>query len=96
MKFLILASILALSFSSNAYSDDCAARNKVLAQSIIDSAAKAIDHTASEVVASSSIYESGDRFEFFGSIYKAEYMVIVKTDTSCFPKEVELVDLATR
>ncbi|MCB0413018.1 MAG: hypothetical protein KDD50_01710 [Bdellovibrionales bacterium] len=96
MKKYIFILLLGIIGSNHAHADECGDRNKELAQQILNSAAKSVGHEASDVTPSSTVYESGDRFEFDGYIYRAAYKIIVKTDQSCFPKEVELVDLATK
>lgn len=74
---------------------ECAAANKDLAQFMINNAAKRIGHTA-EAVKINWINATDERFVYSSSIYRAEYEVIVKTDSGCFPLEVELVDLARK
>jgi hypothetical protein len=74
---------------------DCSSANKELAQTIINNAAKRISNKASDV-SLNWVNATGERYVYSGSIYKGEYEIIVKTDSSCFPLEVELVDLARK
>lgn len=76
-------------------STECAANTKQAAQSVINIAAKSIGFDASDL-ALSWVNATGTRYTYAGSIYKGNYEVIVKTDSSCFIEQVELVDLARR
>lgn len=77
---------------------ECLAANKTLAESILKNAAKRIGFQGTEVatVKLDWISATDDRFVFSGSIYKANYEIVVKTDSSCFPREVELIDTARK
>ena len=94
-KNIIAFIMFIAAFSSYGVDTDCIIRNKELAQNMLNQAGQSIGLKASQVTASEKVYESGERYEFTGHIYKASYLIIVKTDSSCFPKEVELVDIAS-
>ncbi|MBT4763093.1 MAG: hypothetical protein HOO06_15480 [Bdellovibrionaceae bacterium] len=100
-KYLLITLLLILS-SHLSYAVDaveakkCLDQNTQLAQGMLNAAAQNIGFEASDVTPSSVKYESMERYEFSGFIYRATYKIIVKTDKDCFPKDVVLVDMATR
>jgi hypothetical protein len=102
-NFLALSLLSMMSISASALSLptirtarlDCGVANQEIAQLMINNAAERISASASNVRLD-WVNATGDRYVYSGSIYRADYEVIVKTDRSCSPLEVELVDLARK
>ncbi|MCB9027054.1 MAG: hypothetical protein H6625_12090 [Bdellovibrionaceae bacterium] len=101
MKVSLMILGFGLFFGNFAYSDEdeCSKKNIVIAQAVLDHAASSINNVSSPILPSEVIYESGDRFEYYGNIDgkgKASYKIVVNTDADCFLKSIELIDMSTR
>lgn len=74
--------------------ESCLAANKMLAENILKNAGKRIGFDEVSEVTLEWVSAASDRYVFSGSIYRGNYEIVVKTDSSCFPQEVELIDTA--